>query len=261
MTFERVVCFVDGSSDGLEALRQGAVLREPNGALLGVVPCDLGLAAAAGFEAAHAARQLEDEAKAAREAAERELIGLERARIEVVSGRAATVLVDAVARHEADLLVLGMHRRSRRRGLVLGSLVTDLLHRAPCSVLVARARPAGPWSPQTVVVGFDGSLQSQEALAVARALASRLDAAVRAIGATGGKPVDADQLLELGDAVIDPARPVDALVAAGESADLLVVGSRGLHGLASLGSVSERVAHRARCSVLVVQGQGSGAGR
>ena len=45
--------------------------------------------------------------------------------------------------------------------------------------------------------------------------------------------------------------PVDALVSAG--ADLVVVGSRGLHGMKSLGSVSERVAHKADCSVLVVR--------
>jgi nucleotide-binding universal stress UspA family protein len=31
------------------------------------------------------------------------------------------------------------------------------------------------------------------------------------------------------------------------------VGSRGLHGLRALGSVSERVAHDASCSVLVVR--------
>jgi nucleotide-binding universal stress UspA family protein len=29
------------------------------------------------------------------------------------------------------------------------------------------------------------------------------------------------------------------------AADLLVIGSRGLHGIAALGSVSERVAHQA----------------
>jgi nucleotide-binding universal stress UspA family protein len=38
-----------------------------------------------------------------------------------------------------------------------------------------------------------------------------------------------------------------------ESADLVVVGSRGLRGLKALGSVSERVAHQARSSVLVVR--------
>jgi nucleotide-binding universal stress UspA family protein len=37
------------------------------------------------------------------------------------------------------------------------------------------------------------------------------------------------------------------------AADLLVLGSRGLHGLAALASVSERVAKRAFCSVLVVR--------
>jgi nucleotide-binding universal stress UspA family protein len=46
---------------------------------------------------------------------------------------------------------------------------------------------------------------------------------------------------------------VDVLVEASESADLVVVGNRGLHGLKALGSVSERLAHQARSSVLVVR--------
>ena len=44
-----------------------------------------------------------------------------------------------------------------------------------------------------------------------------------------------------------------ALVEASRDADLLVVGNRGLHGLRALGSVAERVAHQAACSVLVVR--------
>ncbi len=47
--------------------------------------------------------------------------------------------------------------------------------------------------------------------------------------------------------------PVRVLVRASMDADIVVVGSRGLHGLKSLGSVSERVAHQAACSVLVVR--------
>jgi nucleotide-binding universal stress UspA family protein len=44
-------------------------------------------------------------------------------------------------------------------------------------------------------------------------------------------------------------------VAQEESADLIVLGSRGLNGIEAflLGSVSERVAHRAPCSVLIVR--------
>jgi len=47
--------------------------------------------------------------------------------------------------------------------------------------------------------------------------------------------------------------PVRALVGASGIVDLVVVGSRGVHGLKALGSVSERVAHQAECSVLVVR--------
>jgi len=57
------------------------------------------------------------------------------------------------------------------------------------------------------------------------------------------------------EAGLDHRPPVEALIerAAEVDADLLVVGSRGVHGMAALGSVSERVAHRAGCSVLVVR--------
>jgi nucleotide-binding universal stress UspA family protein len=72
--------------------------------------------------------------------------------------------------------------------------------------------------------------------------------------ALGGKDVDVDAARgQAGDVplVEDERNPVDALADAG--ADLIVVGSRGLHGVRALGSVSERVAHWARCSVLVVR--------
>lgn len=74
----------------------------------------------------------------------------------------------------------------------------------------------------------------------------------------GGKLRDAEGVTELfREAVVDKRSPVDALVSASESADLVVVGSRGLHGLQALGSVSERIAHRAHSSVLVVRDCGS----
>jgi Universal stress protein family len=68
----------------------------------------------------------------------------------------------------------------------------------------------------------------------------------------GGKPVDIEGLRGIKDLQCDDRRPVDALVAASAGTDLLVLGSRGLHGLDALGSVSERVAHTAKSSVLVV---------
>jgi nucleotide-binding universal stress UspA family protein len=257
--FSRVVCFVDGSPDGLEALRQAAALRAPDGELVGVVALDLGLAAEAGFEATHAAAQLEEEAEQARDDAAALLAVISSAEIEIVAGRPSAAL-RAVAEHRrADLLAVGRHGNSRRRGLIVGSLVTEMIHDAPCPVLVARASAGGgPWLPRTVTVGIDGSDCSLEAFAVARALAERLSARVRLLAATGGKRIDADELGRLGDVALDERRPVEALVAASKGSDLVVVGCRGLHGLASLGSVSERVAHRAVSPVLVVRGDASG---
>ena len=56
------------------------------------------------------------------------------------------------------------------------------------------------------------------------------------------------------DLVFSDEKPVPALLEAARDADLLIVGSRGVTGLCALGSVSERVAHHAPCSLLVVRG-------
>ena len=50
----------------------------------------------------------------------------------------------------------------------------------------------------------------------------------------------------------DPADPVGALVERSRTVDLVVVGSRGVHGMQTIGSVSERIAHQAHCTALIV---------
>ena len=138
-------------------------------------------------------------------------------------------------------------------GMLLGGMSTALLHDAPCSVLLARKARFGPF-PSSILCGVDGSDQSLAAARVAIAIAERFGSELVFVATTGGKPIDLDRIRDLGSDVVDDGRrPVEALVDLSSEADLLVVGSRGLHGLASLGSVSERVAHRAACSVLVVR--------
>ena len=72
------------------------------------------------------------------------------------------------------------------------------------------------------------------------------------VTATGGKAIERDGAWTERVETWDPAHPVAALVERSRTVDLIVVGSRGVHGVRSLGSVSERVAHQAHCSVLVV---------
>ena len=112
--------------------------------------------------------------------------------------------------------------------------------------------------PRSVVVGYDGSEQAAAAVRAAVEISHRTDAPLDALCARGGKEVDVEalqaSLTALAPGVsltVEDEDPVHALVSAG--ADLVVVGNRGLHGMKSLGSVSERVAHKADCSVLVVR--------
>jgi len=138
-------------------------------------------------------------------------------------------------------------------GILLGGMSTALLHEAPCSVLLARKPRFGPF-PASILCGVDGSDHSLLAAEVANDIATRFGSELVFVAATGGKPVDLERIPDLGSEVVDDQRsPVEALVDLSHEADLLVVGSRGLHGPAALGSVSERVAHRAASSVLVVR--------
>ena len=121
-------------------------------------------------------------------------------------------------------------------------------------MLLARAA-LGNRFPSGILVGVDGSDHSLAAAAVARTIADRFGSElVVVVVAKGGTPVDPGPIRELSSEVVtDSGKPVEALVDLSEEVDLLVVGSRGLHGLAAIGSVSERVARRAACSTLVVR--------
>jgi len=272
--FDRIVCGIDGSPEALGALRQAKRLLAPGGRILALTVSDLSAAVQAGWSASDIAAQLKREAEQARDEAFRELAGLADAEARVVDGSPAGRLLEAVQEEEATLAALGSHGRSRAAGIVLGSIATELLHDAPCAVLVSRPPVDSTRFPHSIVAGVDGSPESLAAAAAAEELALRLGASLRLVAATGGKPVDVDGLVRLrgrepayagvsargrGATLRIPAlewselSPLEALLDASAHADLLVVGSRGLHGIAALGSVSERVAHRARCSVLVVR--------
>jgi nucleotide-binding universal stress UspA family protein len=249
--FHRVLCGVDVSPEGLEAVRQADALQGEHGGMTIISALDMAVSVHAGWTAQSAAAGLRADAELALSAAEAEVPG---ALCRLIEGRPDQVLLSEARRTGATLLAVGTHGISRPIGIALGSVTTIVLHEAPCSVLVARRRSAGNALPRSIVVGVDGSDESAAAWTVARSLADRFQIDALPIAARHGKDFDlgaVDQIAE--GTVVEDGSPVDTLLSAAESADLLVVGSRGLHGLRALGSVSERVAHKARCSVLVVR--------
>lgn len=191
--------------------------------------------------------------EAAEEAVRQARVAAPGAEGKVVRGRGTEELIREAEQERDGVIVVGSHGKGRAAGIVIGSTATELVHKAPCSVLIARK--GSDEFPRSVVVGIDGSPESALAHEVAAALSSRFGVALRAVVAHGGKGVEPTRVAEIAGEAQEELQdhPVEGLVAASRDADLLVVGSRGLHGLRSLGSVSERVAHRASCSVLVVR--------
>jgi nucleotide-binding universal stress UspA family protein len=249
--FDRIVVGVDGSQGSLVAVEQALRLRGPSSSLTLVCVLDLPAAAAAGMLATRAAEQLE-------EAAEQALVsGRElapNAEQKIVHGPPAAALIEECARSGATLLCVGARGASRIVGISFEGVKTYALHESTCAVHVARPTTDGSVFPGSIVVGLDGSPSAELAYATASELSERCGSTLRGIHALGGRSAgEAAAPPALHGAETDPRGPVAALLDAGGNAGLMVLGSRGLHGVSALGSVSERVAHRAACSVLVVR--------
>jgi nucleotide-binding universal stress UspA family protein len=269
--FARVVAGVDGRRMGFEAVRQAARLTASDGRLTLVAVVEL-FAALSGRWGAEPARwrfqasqdrttadsidDLSARARASLDWARAQAAGPAEVVSEVVVGEVYDGLIDTARAGEADLIAVGAHGGRRLVDAVLAEAAAIVLHDAPCSVLVARPGFDPARFPVRVVVGLDGSPESLAALRAATAI-SRRAGGTPVVVTAGGDQEQAVAALEGLDGPYDhvatPDRPVDALVAAGRTADLTVVGSRGLHGARALGSVSERVAFRAESSVLVVR--------
>lgn len=253
-TLENALVGVDDSPESLAAAKQAARLTDGPLTLMAVY--DPVASVLGGLGPAVPARLDEEPlreqaAKALRRAAA--AIG-SREHIDAVGrGRSWEELLRELRRGGHTLVAVGSHGVGRARGIVIGSTATELIHKAPCSVLVAR--PAPPDFPRRIVVGVDGSTESAAAYAVARTLAEGSGAHLRPVVGYCDERVDFDAVAAILGSIPRGTSDtgVHGLVKASLEADLVVVGSRGLTGLKALGSVSERVAHEAACSVLIVR--------
>jgi nucleotide-binding universal stress UspA family protein len=250
--FDRVLVGVDGSEPGFEACRQAARLADARAPIDVIAVVHVTEAARAGFSGGGIDDLLQAEADESLERAVR-LIG-DRARPRSVDGFVAAALMREAERLQTTLIAIGTHGHRRITEILIGGVAGDVLHAATCSVLVARPPVEPGRFPRSIVVGLDGSASSEYALAAGDQLAARFHLPLRVIVATAGSDVDLAQVRRWCPAAeAIAARPVEALAAASREADLLLVGSRGLSGIRALGSVSERLAHQATCSVIVAR--------
>ena len=207
-------------------------------------------------------------------------------RVRLDVGPAAALLQDA---ETSELLVVGSRGRGGFAGLLLGSTSTSVAMHAACPVVVVRGiedEAAVPASfSRDVIVGVDGSKQSDAALEFAFHTASKRQVGLLALRAwlppwlmasdeRAREPIAElkvqEQALDILEESLRPWRdkypdvavtarvttsgPAPALIDHSRGAGLLVVGCRGRGGFRGLllGSVSQAVIHHAHCPVTVV---------
>jgi nucleotide-binding universal stress UspA family protein len=248
--FQEIVIGADGSPEAQSPLQLALRLRSDEARLLTLSVAEVHHTWRSGLEAGDWARWLRAAAEDVSRECQRALRGVPNSSVSVVDGRPADVLLASAQSRRADLIAVGPGRGGRAMGLVFGSTATRVARESSCSVLISRGTVDLERFPQRIVVGVDGSAHAADAEAVALVLADSYGADIRRLMATGGEEFDARRVVK---GELDARRPVEALVDASRDADLLIVGSRGLRGIASLGSVAERVAHRAECPVLIVR--------
>lgn len=259
--FGSVLCGINGSRFDIEVVRQAAALAGRRGrlTLMAVVwEVGTGATATALLGRARAEVSLKHAATAARE------LGVE-AEVTVRSAPSpAEVLVDEGTRH--DLLVIGPSGAGRAQGIAVGRTASVVLHTARSPVLVARKPPARHEFPHRILLAVDGSAEAGRAALAAARIARIHGSAVAIAGPDGRDAVDRESLAQQaafirGATGVDPVLldeygpPARAVVNSAPTweASVIVIGSRGLRGLGAFRSVSERVAHQATCSVLVIR--------
>ncbi|WP_425864974.1 universal stress protein [Arthrobacter sp. TWP1-1] len=209
----------------------------------------------------------------------------------VENGDAAGVLLELS--ETAELLVFGSRGRGGFIGRLLGSVSTALPAHAKCPTVTIPLKCAARLNEGTaeaakvekvIVVGVDGSDQARYAVLVAAEQAERSGSSLHIICAvqpyTGTlawmpAPVDREALfaeiqiqLDAGEKWLRSHFPklpikvellegsaVDALVTASETAELVVMGTRGRGGFAGmmLGSTTDGVRHHAKGPIMVVR--------
>lgn len=169
------------------------------------------------------------------------------------------VLLDT--RNDADLLVLGTRGLGHLRAVWVGSTAEWLLHHPPAPLAIVRT--AAP--TREVVVCADGSVHARRAVDAFLALPLAADAAVLVLGVADGRS-DVAAGVEEARARLEgrvrsvgvrevTGRPTEAIlgVLEDERPDLVVLGTRGLTGLARLrlGSTASAVVRAAACNSLL----------
>ncbi len=198
----------------------------------------------------------------------------------------ADAIIKAISEHNCDLVIMGTLGRRGLKGLLMGSVAKEVVHRSPVPVLTTRAETSGTFPPKKILVAYDSSDDSLQAVLLAAEWAALLPAEITLLHAM--EPVTYpdfyahytlredhmkrlgrqchDALAEVGsehlravthETAVVYAQAADGITefASTNDFDLVVLATRGLSGIAHalFGSVAERVTQLSSIPVLTVR--------
>ncbi|MFB2557401.1 universal stress protein [Herbiconiux liangxiaofengii] len=282
MSGQSIVVGIDGSPASGEALNwaiREALVREARLELVTVITPELASEPELEVGSLDAATEVLREAEAKAEAA-----GVP-ASISAVRGQPAETLIDRS--EDALFLVVGTRGRGGFAGQLMGGVSSTLAAHSHCPTVVVPDKDTNPMYPQRtdgIVVAVEPGL-IDEAVWAGAEMASTHDlpltlTAVRADTLGGARwlpdaytedpyPGEVDDLMDKTTAAVAseyPAltirhhvlvgNPAHLLVGATETAELMILGTRGHSGFAGLlwGSVSQHVLQNARSITMIVRG-------
>lgn len=190
---------------------------------------------------------------------------------ETFSGDPADSILE-FSKKDYDLIVMGARGENEKDAYALGSVTKKVIMHTGCPTLIVKKVS----TISSLLVCVDGSENSVKALDYALELAEKMGSKItllnvqerrlyesspktaeelgdkilsKALDAIGQKKIKVDKKLEFGvtsDSIVE--------VAEKGNYDLIVLGSRGLGTVKRflLGSISDDVSHKAKCSVLIV---------
>ena len=272
--FSNVLVGIDGRQGGRDAIALARQLAAPNA---GITLAHVYGGRTMGGRASALAVPLEAEASEQLLARERTDAGMQAETASCYESSAGRGLHELAEQRHADLLVVGSTRHALLGRVLMGDETRAAFNGAPCAIAIApRGYTQAAHRLVRLGVGYDGSLQSVNALRAARELAARYGANITALWVVSlqsvreEKPIPADwpkaidELIERCSERLGELRDVEGAVAYGgpreelarfgSELDLLIVGSRGYGPVGRLfhGSVSSYLVGHATCPLLVL---------
>ncbi len=204
-------------------------------------------------------------------------------------GNTFTALIEKAREQEADLIIIGPHRKAGLAGVILGNTAQRIVRKAPCPVVVVKGGRPAQFDRILVPVDFsEPSRQSLvEAIDLARILGSSIailhviepiiypyvgfaEAYVPPVSTREEMAMARSDLKSLLGSVDMGNVPFESTIRRGNAAetikryvrrkgiDLVVMGTHGRTGLPHvlIGSTTEKVVRESSCSVLTIRPKG-----